>query len=158
VPNPAGIWPDFKLERNMKNSVLLIAAVLTAISTNLYSNELISKSKDGARVYFISPLDGQTVPQNFRVVFGLQDMGVAPAGTKKDFTGHHHLLIATDSLPAMNMPLPATEKIRHFGGGQTETELTLSPGEHSLQLLLGNFAHVPHDKPLLSEKITIIVK
>ena len=142
----------------MKNSILFVVAVLTAISTNLHATELVSKSKAGARVYFISPLDGQTVPQSFRVVFGLQGMGVAPAGTKKDFTGHHHLLIDTDSLPAMNMPLPATEEIKHFGGGQTETGLTLSPGEHSLQLLLGNFAHIPHDKPLLSEKITIIVE
>ena len=73
-------------------------------------------------------------------------------------TGHHHILIDVDELPDMSMPLPTTENIVHFGGGQTQTTLTLSPGTHTLQLLLGNHLHVPHDQPVLSEKITITVE
>ena len=142
----------------MKKPVLFLFALIAIISTTVCANELTSKSKPGARVYFISPANDQTVSQNFIVVFGLQGMGIAPAGVNKDYTGHHHLLVDTDSLPPMNMPLLATDKIKHFGGGQTEAEITLTPGTHTLQLLLGNFAHVPHDKPVLSEKITIIVQ
>ena len=138
----------------------IVKTIGVALATALTATVLqaATPAPDGASVYFISPKNGEVVTSPVTVKFGLKGMGVAPAGTKKDFTGHHHLLIDTDSLPAMNMPLPATEKIKHFGGGQTETGLTLSPGEHSLQLLLGNFAHVPHDKPLLSEKIAIIVE
>lgn len=127
--------------------------------TNAFSAESMrSTSPANAKAYFIAPTDGQTVSQTFKVVFGLSGMGVAPAGTEKDNTGHHHLLIDTVELPDMTMPLPATDHIKHFGGGQTETELTLSPGKHSLQLLLGNYAHTPHNKPVLSEKITITVE
>ena len=85
-------------------------------------------------------------------------MGVAPTGINQENTGHHHILINGEVLPDMTKPLPATDKIRHFGGGQTETELALPPGKHTLQLLLGNYAHIPHDKPVLSEKIAISVK
>jgi len=92
------------------------------------------------------------------VVFGLKNIGVAPAGIDKKNTGHHHLLIDTDELPDLTKPLPATDKIKHFGGGQTETEITLSPGKHTLQLLLGNYAHIPHSKPVISKKITITVE
>ena len=85
-------------------------------------------------------------------------MGVAPAGVERKHTGHHHILVDLDELPAMDAPLPANENIIHFGGGQTETQLTLPPGQHTLQLLLGNHLHVPHDQPVISEKITIIVE
>lgn len=111
-----------------------------------------------AEVYFIQPADGAVVSQEFTVVFGLKNMGVAPAGTERKNTGHHHILIDTDTLPDLTKPLPATEKIKHFGGGQTETRLSLAPGKHTLQLVLGNHLHIPHKKPVISEKITITVK
>lgn len=127
-------------------------------SFSVMGQELISVSPESAKVYFITPENGQAVAQTFKVQFGLNGMGVAPAGTNREKTGHHHLLIDTDTLPDMHQPLPATDKIKHFGGGQTETEISLPPGTHTLQLLLGNYVHIPHDKPVLSEKITITVK
>jgi len=120
--------------------------------------EFSNKAKEGTSVYFISPVTGETVAQTFTIKFGLKGMGVAPAGTMQEFTGHHHVLIDLVEDPDFKKPLPANDNIRHFGGGQTETELTLEPGEHTLQLLLGNFAHIPHDEPVISEKISIIVE
>lgn len=142
----------------MKKLMVVFMLLGMPCSGLVAGEELISPSPESAKVYFITPTDGQTVTQTFKVKFGLSGMGVAPAGTNREKTGHHHLLIDTDTLPNMNQPLPATDKIKHFGGGQTETELSLPPGQHTLQLLLGNYAHVPHDKPVLSEKITITVK
>jgi Domain of unknown function (DUF4399) len=109
------------------------------------------------RLYFISPQDGEAVSSPFTVRFGLSGMGVAPAGVEKENTGHHHLLIDTD-LPKMDEPIPSDAKHLHFGGGQTETSLTLPPGQHTLQLLLGNWTHVPFNPPVVSDKITITVK
>lgn len=114
-------------------------------------------SPPGAEVYIISPRDGAKVKGPVLVQFGLKGMGVAPAGVKFDNTGHHHLLIDTDAPADMAAPLPATDNIRHFGKGQTETSLTLPPGKHTLQLLLGDQNHVPHDPPVISKKITITV-
>lgn len=108
-------------------------------------------------VYFISPQDGDTVAGQVNVRFGLRGMGVAPAGVEAANTGHHHLLIDVDTLPPMDAPLPKTDQVRHFGGGQTETTLSLAPGQHTLQLLLGNYSHVPHDPPVMSDKITITI-
>jgi hypothetical protein len=116
-----------------------------------------SPAPEGAAVYFISPTDGQTVTSPVTVRFGLKGMGVAPAGTQKDATGHHHLLIDTDP-PALDQPVPTDDQHRHFGAGQTETVITLPPGKHTLQLLLGDFAHVPHAPPVMSDKITITVE
>jgi len=116
-----------------------------------------TSSADDASVYIISPADGDTVSSPLRVVFGLRGMGVAPAGTDKANTGHHHLIIDTD-LPAANAPVPADAKHIHFGGGQTEVEVELTPGTHTLQLLLGDQNHIPHNPPVYSEKITITVK
>lgn len=118
----------------------------------------LSPAPETARVYIISPADGQTVPETFTVKFGLVGMGVAPAGIDKAGTGHHHLLIDVDELPELSEPLAATENIKHFGGGQTETTLSLPSGEHTLQLLLGNYTHVPHNHPVLSEKIAVTVQ
>lgn len=142
----------------MKKSTIVFSLFLMGVTLTASGNEVISKSAADAKVYFIEPIDGQTVPQKFKVKFGLSGMGVAPAGTNHENTGHHHILIDGEILPDMTKPLPSTEKIRHFGGGQTETELVLSPGQHTLQLLLGSYAHIPHDKPVLSKKITITVK
>ena len=85
--------------------------------------------------------------------------GVAPAGVKFDNTGHHHLLVDTDfSELKTDAPLPATDKILHFGKGQTETALPLTPGKHTLQLVFADYTHSMFDPPLHSQKITITVK
>ena len=117
-----------------------------------------TKSAPGAKVYIISPAHGEEVEKTFSVKFGLKGMGIAPAGIKFENTGHHHLLVDVDELPDLDKPLESTEKILHFGKGQTETTLTLEHGSHSLQLVLGDYLHIPHDKPVISKKIWITVK
>jgi len=114
-------------------------------------------SPAGAIVYIVSPADGATVASPVTVVFGLKGMGVAPAGTEKENTGHHHLIIDAP-LPALEDPIPADDNHKHFGGGQTETTIELPPGEHTLQLLLGDLNHVPHEPPVTSDRITITVE
>lgn len=135
---------------------LLPLLLLLLITTPVLAELARTPSPEGASVYIISPADGDTVPTTFTVHFGLKGMGVAPAGIDKENTGHHHLLVDGKAMPMMDQPL-GTE-IKHFGGGQTETELTLEPGEHTLQLILGDMAHVPHDPPVASEVITITVQ
>lgn len=142
----------------MKFKIFITALTLLMVTSNSFANELISKSPDDAKLYFIAPVDGATVSKSFSVKFGLSGMGISPAGLDKANTGHHHLLIDTDELPDMTQPLAASDNLKHFGGGQTETELTLTSGTHTLQLILGNYLHIPHDKPVISEKITIIVE
>jgi hypothetical protein len=111
-----------------------------------------------AEVYFISPQNGAIVHGPVTVRFGLKGMGVAPAGVKVDNTGHHHLLIDTDmSELNLDAPIPATDKILHFGKGQTETSLTLPAGKHTLELVFADYAHMPFNPPLHSQKITITV-
>jgi hypothetical protein len=112
---------------------------------------------ENAEAYIQSPEDGATVSSPVTVRFGLRGIGVAPAGVDLPSTGHHHILIDVEELPPFDMPLPATDDIRHFGGGQTETELELSPGEHTLQLVLGDWLHTPHQPPVVSAPITITV-
>jgi len=108
--------------------------------------------------YIVSPADGAVVSSPVTVVFGLKNpYGVAPAGVAKDKTGHHHLLIDTE-LPDLNSPIPKDENHLHFGGGQTETTIELAPGRHTLQLLLGDAVHMPHDPPIVSAPITITVQ
>ena len=111
----------------------------------------------GATVYFLSPTNGATVTSPVTVRFGLRGMGVAPAGVTAANTGHHHLLIDVATPPPDNQPIPNDATHRHFGLGQTETELTLEPGTHTLQLVVGDHLHIPHDPPVRSEKITITV-
>ena len=115
-------------------------------------------SPAGAEVYIVSPKDGAKVKSPVTVVFGLKGMGVAPAGIKFDNTGHHHLLVDSDAPADLSLPLAANEKSLHFGKGQTETSLTLPPGKHTLQLVLGDSLHIPLDPPLISKKITITVE
>ena len=115
-----------------------------------------TRSAPNAVVYFHSPSDGARVSQRFPVKIGLKEMGVAPAGVVKEFTGHHHILIDTD-LPPLDQPIPSDYNHLHLGNGQTETVLTLPPGTHTLQLLLGDHAHTPHQPPIMSKKITIYV-
>lgn len=112
---------------------------------------------EGTKVYFISPEDGATVSSPVVVKFGLSGMGVAPAGVEKEGTGHHHLLIDT-KLENYDEAVPSDDNHRHFGGGQTETSVELSPGEHTLQLILGDHNHIPHDTPIESEVITVTVE
>lgn len=110
-----------------------------------------------AFTYIIWPSDGEVIPGGeFLVLFGLHDMGVAPAGVDKEFTGHHHLLIDTD-LPPLNEAIPNDDHYVHFGRGQTEYLIRLPKGKHTLQLLLGDKDHIPHTPPVMSEKITIQV-
>ena len=119
---------------------------------------MVSTSAEGSVVYFLAPTDGVTVDTTFAVKFGLRGMGVAPAGIDKANTGHHHLLVDHAGDVDYVQPLPATDQLIHFGGGQTETQITLAPGRHTLQLVLGNYLHIPHDPPVTSEIITITVR
>ncbi|MEQ8822854.1 MAG: DUF4399 domain-containing protein [Filomicrobium sp.] len=124
-----------------------------------------TKAAAEAKVYFINLKDGDTVSSPFKVQFGLSNMGVAPAGTEKDNTGHHHLLInrpalgkGEDGADELTSPLPADDNHKHFGKGQTETVLSLKPGKHTLQLVLADWSHIPHSQPVMSDVITITVK
>jgi hypothetical protein len=114
----------------------------------------------GPKVYFVNLRDGQTVPQSFRIVFGVSGIGVAPALVDKPNTGHHHLLIDTElSDEEKQFAIPNDEKHMHFGGGQTEVVLQLAPGPHTLQLAFGDLNHELHKPtPIMSEKITVNVQ
>jgi hypothetical protein len=112
-------------------------------------------SPPNAKVYFVYPHDGDYVTLKPVIRFGLIGMGVAPAGVDKPNTGHHHLIVDS-ALPPLDAPIPTDFNHLHFGAGQTEAQITLTPGRHTLQLLLGDANHVPHDPPLLSKQITVI--
>ena len=114
-------------------------------------------SPPGAKVYIVSPANNATVKSPFTVVFGLSGMGIAPAGVQFENAGHHHLLIDTDIPKDTGMPLPADEKHVHFGKGQTEATVTLPPGKHTLQLVLGDHLHIPFNPVVASPKITVTV-
>ncbi len=117
------------------------------------------ESPEDASAYIIAPQDGDVVQSGMVTVkFGLSGMGVAPAGIEFPNSGHHHLLVNAAALPDMNMPIPADSTHIHFGLGQTETTLELSPGTYTLQLLLGDYTHTPHDPPVMSEPVTIMVE
>ena len=137
---------------------LFLALGLTLLATLAGAQERTAPAAN-AEVYFISPSNGATVQGPVTVRFGLKGMGIAPAGVKFDNTGHHHLLIDTDfSELKLDAPLPATDKIMHFGKGQTETTLTLPPGKHTLEIVFADYLHNSFDPPLHSKKITITVK
>lgn len=120
---------------------------------------------EGASVYFVNIADGDSISSPVKVIFGLSGMGVAPAGTEKEHTGHHHLLLnrpilgeGPDGADEFDYSIPADENHIHFGGGQTEFTLELEPGEHTMQLVLGDMNHVPHNPPVMTEVITITVE
>lgn len=144
----------------MKNKFVLplFAAMLTALFTNVLIAQSIpiTPAPEGAKVSIISPADGDIVEREFVVLFGLSGMGVAPAGIDIEGTGHHHLLVDQETLPPEGVPMG--EPPLHFGKGQTQTTLTLEPGKHTLQLIMGDKLHVPHNPPIVSELITIEVK
>ena len=141
---------------------ILLALALTTLTGTAFAADApalpITKAPAGAEVYIVSPKDGATVGQEFTVVFGLKGMGVAPAGVKKEGTGHHHLRVDVTELPPAGLPIPKDEHHLHFGNGQTETTLKLAPGKHTLQLELGDENHVPFDPPIVSKTITVNVK
>ena len=141
----------------MRTLALAASLLVATLAAPLAAAQERTASAAGAEVYVISPKNGATVHNPVVVRFGLKAMGVAPAGVKFDNTGHHHLLIDADPPSDMGAPLPATDKIVHFGKGQTETSLTLSPGKHTLQLLFADAMHIPHSPPVVSKKITITV-
>ena len=144
------------MSKNLARYLVIIAG---AISLNTIALSVLAQESEGsgARAYFIAPVDGDTVSSPVDIVFGLSGMGVAPAGVDFPNTGHHHVLIDLDTMPAMDQPLPANENIVHFGLGQTEAKIELSPGQHTLQMVVGNMLHTPHDTPVVSDKITITV-
>ena len=113
-------------------------------------------SPQGAAVHFVGLNDGANLPSRVTIRFGLRDMGVAPAGLERDNSGHHHLLIDTE-LPPLDKPIPNDFNHLHFGAGQTEAEVTLKPGPHTLQLLFGDKDHVPHNPPVMSPRIRVVV-
>jgi hypothetical protein len=135
---------------------LLLLAVVSLLALPASANPR-TPSPPGAEVYFIAPVDGARVKSPVTVRFGLKGMGIAPAGIKFENTGHHHLLLDVDVPKDLTVPLPATAQIVHFGKGQTETTIELKPGKHTLQLVLGDLLHIPHDPPLISPQITITV-
>jgi len=126
------------------------------ILTSIFFSLAVGAEEAPATVYIISPADGEQIEGPVLVRFGLKGLGVAPAGVEHSGTGHHHLLINMDTLPALDQPLG--KNVRHFGGGQTEALLDLPPGRHSLQLIMGDHLHIPLKPLLVSEKIYIEVK
>ncbi|WP_428648909.1 DUF4399 domain-containing protein [Roseibium sp.] len=140
-----------------KITIPVIAIALLAGAPAAFAGE--TPAPDGAKVYFINLKDGDTVKGPVSIQFGLAGMGVAPAGTEKEKTGHHHLVI-DEAIEGeeLNEPIPSDEHHKHFGGGQTETTIELAPGSHTLQLVLGDWSHIPHNPPVMSEKITITVE
>jgi hypothetical protein len=130
--------------------------VVAALASTAFAE---TPSPPGAVAYFINVKDGDTVTSPFKIQFGLTGMGIAPTGSQNPNTGHHHLLIDTQLTPdQMKQVIPADMQHRHFGGGQTEVVLTLPPGRHTLQLVLGDGAHVPHEPPVVSPVINVTAK
>jgi hypothetical protein len=111
----------------------------------------------GAKIGFVGIKEGDTVASPFKIGFAAEGIKVAPAGTTTPGTGHFHLLIDTD-LPPQDAPLPANDHVKHFGKGQTDTDVTLPAGKHTLQLEMTDGNHLPFAPPLLSAKISVTVK
>ena len=131
--------------------MLLILTLASSITNGA------SQSKEGASVFFILPKDGQTVKNPIQLSFGLEGMKLVEAGINSPYSGHHHLLINVDQLPDLNSPIPADNKHIHFGKGQSTISINLEPGYYTFQLLFADYLHIPHDKPLISKKISIEV-
>ena len=163
-----------KTMKNLKTTIIFLLVFVAGFTTasfitheyfkDIYDQKIISYLSfdevvgKNELIYIISPKNGDEVSNPVKVVFGLKVMGVAPAGMIKKNTGHHHLLVNMNELPNLKLPLPSNENLIHFGLGQTETELELKEGINTLQLILGDYMHKPHQPPLISKKIKIIVK
>lgn len=136
----------------------VVAGFFAGVNLPVVAEGLQSRAASaGARAYIISPVNGAKVSSPVHVQFGLSGMGIAPAGVEYPDAGHHHLLVNAEQLPPANLPIPADDGHRHFGKGQTEALLELSPGEYRLQLLLGDHLHIPHNPPVVSEEVHITV-
>lgn len=140
----------------IKYLTALAAAAVVGLPLAVSAQMDRTPAPEGAGVYIITPSDGERVASPVTVRFGATGVGVAPSGVDRENTGHHHLLVDAE-LPNLNSPIPADDNHIHFGGGQTQTTIDLPPGEHTLQLLMGDAKHVPHDPPIASERITITV-
>lgn len=136
--------------RTLAIAALILAATIAGAQER-------TAAPSGAEVYIISPKDGAKIKGPVVVLFGLKGMGIAPAGVKYDNTGHHHLLVDMDVPSDLSVPMPATDKLLHFGKGQTQASLTLAPGKHTLQLVFADLNHMAFDPPLVSKKITVTV-
>ena len=164
VTGTAGDW--FQVETSDGRTAFIYSKLLQAPRevTNREVASAVSETDSGrspapenAFLYIASPYDGEIIPGGqVWVRFGLRNMGVAPAGVSKQFTGHHHLLVDT-GLPPLSEPIPSDDNHIHFGRGQTEYLLQLAPGSHTLHLLLGDHHHTPHEPPVTSKQITVIV-
>ena len=141
----------------MKSKISIGFSIALALLYSPVFAQEKSMIAEGAMVYIVSPADGATVSSPVKVIFGLSGAGVAPAGIQAKDTGHHHLIVDA-ALPDTNMPVPSDANNLHFGKGQTETTVELSSGQHTLQLLLGDWLHIPHASPVASEVITITVE
>lgn len=139
----------------IKTSLLCILSTMAFVA---WAEGHQAASPEDAMASILEPADGATVSNPVTVKFGLTGMEVSPAGVEKANSGHHHLLIDVEELPDLTQPLPKSDHVKHFGKGQTETSLTLEPGTHTLQLVLGDHNHVPNDPPVMSEQITITVE
>jgi hypothetical protein len=138
-------------------TMLLLIGMFVAAGATCASAQ--TPSPPGAKVYFINLKDGAVLDSPFLVQFGLSGMGVAPAGIEKPNTGHHHLVIdATLTPEELKQPIPADDHHLHFGAGQTEAMVTLPKGEHTLQLVLGDWTHIPHMPTVMSDVITVTVR
>ena len=147
----------------MKRTIVALAVGLMVTTGFAVAGE--TPAPEGAKVYFVNLKDGDKVKGPVKVVFGLSGMGVAPAGTEKKHTGHHHVFInrpelgkGEDGAEELNLNIPADDQHKHFGGGQTETTLELPAGQHTLQLVLGDKDHIPHNPPIVSPRISISVE
>ena len=137
-------------------SLIVLVALAMPTSANAIDDEL-TPSAEGAKVYIISPKDSAVLTGPVQIVFGLVGMGVAPAGVENENTGHHHLLVY-HPIPPLDEAMTVESGLVHFGGGQTETTIELTPGTHTLQLIVGDQYHIPHNPPLVSKSITITVE
>lgn len=147
---------DVKKMHRLQAAPLVLCAILVLIPA-LTAAESTNNSTSWAEVYFVEPSDGAIVTNPVEVEFGIKGMTLMPAGVEHPESGHHHLLVDLEELPDLDKPIPSDEQHIHFGKAQTETTIELSPGKHTLQLLLGDHLHRPHKKPVYSEKITITV-
>jgi len=142
---------------NIRTPLLTLILMSFTVLAPAAADVVRSPSPDGATVGFANLADGDVVPPGFTVRFTVSGMGIAPAGVDIENTGHFHLLIDLDELPDMNAPLPATPQILHFGKGQSEAQLDLAEGPHTLRVMLADYLHVPHDPPVVSEPVRITV-
>ena len=144
----------------MRKTHLSLACLLLlgiAQTQGAYASSIPEPPPPTADVYVIMPLDGATVSGPVKVIFGLRNMVVAPAGTDLENSGHHHLLVDHD-IPPLDEAMTNEEGLLHFGGGQKQTTLELAPGTHTLQLIMGDQYHIPHTPPVISQRITITVE